>query len=71
MSQQFATTNTHSEDADYYEAKALGLAFAVIGRLVAEGVITVDLTKKDWQQDFKCQTLMVADVIHEFTVGGF
>lgn len=71
MSHKFDTTNVHAVEADHYEAKALGVAFAVIGRLVAEGVLTVNLTDKDWPVDFKNQVLMVADVIHEFAVGGF
>lgn len=71
MSQEFNTTNVRSVDADYYHAKALALAMAVIGRLIAEGIIEVNFSKPDWHTDFKNQVVAAADVIHEFTSGGF
>ena len=71
MSQQFVTTNVQSENADHYEAKALALAFAVVGRLVAEGFIQVDLSDPDWPLEFKHQVRAVAGTVHEFVQGGF
>lgn len=70
MSQQFLTTNRSSVDADYYEAKALALAFAVVGRLVAEGFLQVDFTQEDWQLDYRHKVQAVAAEVHSFIVGG-
>jgi hypothetical protein len=71
MSEQFNTTNPKSPDADYYESKALSLAFAIVGRLVAEGFIQVDLGDKDWHAQFKHEVRAVADTVHEFVKGDF
>jgi hypothetical protein len=71
MSQQFNTTNPKAVEADYYEAKALSLAFAIVGRLIAEGFIQVDLGDKDWHVQYKHEVRAVADTVHEFVKGGF
>lgn len=71
MSQQFVTTNANTPEGDYYESKALSLAFAIVGRLVAEGFIQVDLGDKDWHVQFKHEVRAVADTVHEFVKGGF
>lgn len=71
MSEQFNTTNPKAGEADYERSKALSLAFAIVGRLVAEGFIHVDLVDKEWPVLFKHEVVAVADTVYEFSKGGF
>lgn len=68
MQSPFVTTNRHSENpaADYFASRALALAFAVVGRLIAEDVIEVDLSEPEWELRFMRTVQAVADVIRTY-----
>lgn len=64
----FTTTNHQNEPAGLKqrEARALGLAYAVVGKLIAEGIISLDYRDKDWPEFLQRCTDNVAYVLVDY-----
>lgn len=47
-------------------ARAFRLAFAVVGELIADGFIVVDVTEDGWHERFELMLVDVADQLNSF-----
>lgn len=71
QSPRFITTDRNDiHNGDYFESRALALAFAIVGRLIAEEFLKVDFSQPEWETTFKHTVQAAADVIHQYEVDG-
>lgn len=68
MLPKFQSTSVR-ENAPYgekSEARSLRLAFAVVGKMIAEDWIQVDFNRDDWNDELRNKVVCVAEVLNDF-----
>jgi hypothetical protein len=48
------------------QAECLSKAFAIVGKLIAEGYLDVDFQDETWPLDLRIQTQCVAEVLYDY-----
>jgi membrane protein implicated in regulation of membrane protease activity len=70
MSPNFVTTKSPEKTPnnlhDRLRAEALSKAFAIVGKMIAEGWINVDFDDETWPLDLRAQTQAVAEVLYDY-----